>query len=436
MNPALIGIIGIIVLVLIFLLNMPIAFSMAFAGLIGTWYLISAGVSFNILAREFFNIFSTYTLSCIPMFVLMGTIAANSGISKNLYATGYAFVGQFRGGLALATTIGCALFAAISGSSAAEAAAMAKVALPEMKKYNYGTSLATGSIAAAGTLAILIPPSMGFIVYGFLTQESVGRLFIAGIIPGILLTILFLIIVYIICKLNPDLGPAGQSVSWKEKLKSLSGCIDMVLLFLLVIGGLFAGIFTPTEGGAIGASGALILSLIRRRIGWRGIVESLRDTAIVTSMIFVILAGAFVFGRFMAYSGITSVMIDLLTSGNLSPNAVMWLIFGVYLVGGCFMEFTPLGALTIPTLLPIIKDLGFDPIWFGVYCVVCAEMALITPPVGMNVFVIKAVAPDVPLNTIFKGAVPFVAAQFVLFLVLLYFPKIATFLPNLMMGYK
>lgn len=434
MDPILIGVIGCVTLIVIFLLGMPIAFTMAIVGLAGIWLLSSVEIGLSMLAREFWQVFSTYTLSVIPMFVLMGTIAANSGISKNLYATGYAFFGQFRGGLALATTIGCGLFAAVCGSSAAEAASMAKVALPEMKKYRYDESLATGCIAAGGTLGILIPPSMGFIVYGFLTQVSVGRLFIAGIIPGIILTLLFMLTVYVICRVNPNIGPAGPSVSWKARFASLTGVIDMLILFLVVIGGLFAGIFTPTEGGAIGAGGALILCLIRRRISWRGFLDSLGDTAVVTSMIFVILSGAFIFGRFMALSGLTAAIIDWLSSGYMPPYAVIWLVFVVYLIGGCFMEFASLGALTIPILFPIITNLGFNPVWFGVFCVVSGELAMITPPVGINVFVLKAVAPEVPLYTIYKGALPFVIAVVVLVILIIYTPQIALFLPNLMMG--
>jgi len=434
MDQTLVGIIGCVILILMFFLNMPVAFVMALVGLAGIWYLQSATISFDVLSREFFSTFSTYTLSCIPGFVLMGTIAANSGISKNLYAAGYAFVGHFRGGLALATTIGCALFAAVSGSSAAEAATMAKIALPEMKKYNYDTSLATGSIAAAGTLAILIPPSMGLIIYGFLTQESIGKLFIAGIIPGILLTVLFMAVVYIICLINPSAGPAGRPVTWKTRIASLSGCIDMILLFLLIIIGLFVGLFTPTEGGAIGAVGALIISLVRRQMNWHKFLDSLKDTAVITSMFFAILAGAFVFGRFMAYSGITFALTNWLTTGPFSPYVVMWLIFFMYAIAGCFMDFSSIGALTIPILFPIIINLGFDPLWFGIITVVSSEMALITPPVGMNVFIIKSVAPSIPINTIFKGATPFLAAEFCLFLILLHFPQIATFLPSLMTG--
>jgi C4-dicarboxylate transporter DctM subunit len=433
MSPALIGILGIVALLVVLFSGMPVAFGMAFVGFFGIWIVRGSASAFTVLPTEFVNTFSTYSLTCVPMFVLMGSIAAYSGISKNLYATGYAFVGHLRGGLALATTIGCALFAAITGSSSAEAAAMAKVALPEMKRYDYDTALATGSIAAAGTLAILIPPSLGFIVYGFLTNVSVGRLFIAGMIPGIFLMVLFIVVVYVICLIKPEYGPAGKRSTWKERFKSLTGCIDMVLLFLLVIGGLFVGFFTPTEGGAIGAGGALILALARRRIGMRGIIDSLRDTIIVTSMIFVILSGAFVFGRFMAYSGITFTLIDWLSAGNIPGYWILWLIFFGYAIAGCFMDFAPIGALTLPTLFPIVTSLGYDPIWFGVFTVVCSEMALITPPIGMNVFVISTVVPEVPLNTIYRGAVPFVVAEFVMFLVLMHFPIIATFLPNLML---
>jgi C4-dicarboxylate transporter DctM subunit len=434
MSPILIGVIGCIALIVAFVIEIPVAFAMALVGLAGIWVLNSLDIGLTILAREFWMTFNTYTLSVVPMFVLMGTIAANSGIAKDLYATGYAFLGKFRGGLALATTIGCALFAAVCGSSAAEAASMAKVSLPEMQKYKYDSALATGCIAAAGTMAILIPPSLGFIVYGFLTQESVGRLFIAGIIPGIVLTLLFIITVFTLCWINPKLGPEGPGMSWGARLKSLSGCIDMILLFLLVIGGLFAGFFTPTEGGAVGAGGALILTLIRRRLGWHGFLEALKDTAIVTSMIFVILGGAFVFGRFMAFSGITDAIINWLSAGHLPPYAVIWLIFFIYLIGGCFMDFAPLGALTIPILYPIIVNLGFDPIWFGVFCVIVAEFALITPPVGMNVFVIKAVVPEIPISTIYRGVLPFVISEFALVLLVVYIPQLATFLPELMMG--
>ena len=286
MSSSIVGIIGCLLLILAFLMEMPVAFAMAAIGLAGIIYLTSPIVGLTLLAREFWQVFSTYTLSVVPMFVLMGTLAANSGISKNLYETGYAFFGRFRGGLALATTIGCGLFAAVCGSSAAEAASMSKVALPEMKKYNYDMKLATGCIAAAGTLGLLIPPSMGFIVYGFLTQVSVGRLFIAGIIPGVILTILFMFTVSIICRINPTLGPSGPPTSWKNKVKALAGCFDMLLLFILVIGGLFIGIFTPTEAGAFGAGSALLLCVIKGRINWRSFLLALEDTAVISSMFF------------------------------------------------------------------------------------------------------------------------------------------------------
>jgi C4-dicarboxylate transporter DctM subunit len=434
LSLSIIGVIGVVVLVLIFLSGMPVAFAMALIGFAGACYLSSVGAGFNLLAREFWQTFSTYTLSVIPMFVLMGAIAFNSGISTRLYATAYSFLGHLRGGLALATTAGCALFAAVCGSTAASAAAMGKVTLPEMKRYNYEPSLATGSVAAGGTLGILIPPSTGFIFYSILTGESVGRLFMAGILPGINLTILFMIAVYIICRFNPNLGPAGSRTPWKSRVASLSGSIDMILLFVLVMGGLFAGIFTPTEAGAAGAGGALILSLARRQMSWRRFADSLLETVAISSMVFVILAGAFVFGRFVAYTRIPFELIDWLSVSPLSAYQAMWLIILLYMVGGCFMDFMPLGALTIPILYPVILHLGFDGIWFGVICVLTAEMGVITPPVGMNVYVIKGVAPEVPIQTIFKGVVPFVLAIMVCIALQMHFSQIALFLPNLMMG--
>jgi C4-dicarboxylate transporter DctM subunit len=434
LSLSIIGVIGVVVLVLIFLSGMPVAFAMALIGFAGACYLSSVGAGFNLLAREFWQTFSTYTLSVIPMFVLMGAIAFNSGISTRLYATAYSFLGHLRGGLALATTAGCALFAAVCGSTAASAAAMGKVTLPEMKRYNYEPSLATGSVAAGGTLGILIPPSTGFIFYSILTGESVGRLFMAGILPGINLTILFMIAVYIICRFNPNLGPAGSRTPWKSRVASLSGSIDMILLFVLVMGGLFAGIFTPTEAGAAGAGGALILSLARRQMSWRRFADSLLETVAISSMVFVIMAGAFVFGRFVAYTRIPFELIDWLSVSPLSAYQAMWLIILLYMVGGCFMDFMPLGALTIPILYPVILHLGFDGIWFGVICVLTAEMGVITPPVGMNVYVIKGVAPEVPIQTIFKGVVPFVLAIMVCIALQMHFSQIALFLPNLMMG--
>jgi C4-dicarboxylate transporter DctM subunit len=431
---SIVGVIGVVVLVLFFLSGMPVAFAMALIGFGGACYLSSVGAGFTLLAREFWQTFSTYTLSVIPMFVLMGSIAFNSGISTRLYATAYSFLGHLRGGLALATTAGCALFAAVCGSTAASAAAMGKVTLPEMKRYNYEQSLATGSVAAGGTLGILIPPSTGFIFYSILTGESVGRLFIAGIFPGINLTILFMIAVFIICRFNPKLGPAGARTPWKARVASLSGSIDMVLLFVLVMGGLFVGIFTPTEAGAVGAGGALILSLARRQMSWRRFADSLLETVAISSMVFVILAGAFVFGRFVAYTRITFELIEWLGVLPLSSYQIMWLIILLYMVGGCFMDFMALGALTIPILYPVILSLGFDGIWFGVISVLTAEMGVITPPVGMNVYVIKGVAPDVPINTIFRGVIPFVVAIMVCIAIQMHFTQIALFLPNLMMG--
>jgi C4-dicarboxylate transporter DctM subunit len=336
MSPTLIGIIGIIILFVIMLLGFPLAIAMALVGFAGICYLASIDAAMAILARTFWQVFSDYSLTVIPMFVLMGVIAFNSGITSRLYKSANSFLGHFRGGLAMATVGGSALFGAICGSSSAATAAIGKVALPEMKKYNYEPSIACASIAAGGGLSILIPPSTGFIILAILMEQSVGELFIAGILPGILLTILFLIVIFILCRMNPSLGPAGAKSTWKARIASLSGSIDMLILFLLVMGGLFTGVFTPTEAGAAGAGGALILSLVRRQLSLKGFLNSLLETVELSSIIYLLLAGAFVLGPFMAYSRITSSLIDWLTLSHLSPYLIMWLIIAAYLVAGCF----------------------------------------------------------------------------------------------------
>ena len=434
MSLSLIGVLGFVVLILVFLTGLPVAFAMATVGFAGIWLLNSLGAGLAFLARDFWETYSTYTLSVIPMFIFMGTIAFNTGISKRLYATAHAFLGHLRGGLAMATIGGCALFAAVCGSTTASVGAMGQVTLPEMKAYRYAPSLAAGSVAAGGTLGILIPPSTGFIIYGIMTTESVGKLFIAGILPGIILTTLFILTIFILCRLDPDLGPAGPKLKWNAKIKSLSGSIDMLLLFALVMGGIFFGYFTPTEAGAVGAGGALVLSVLRRKLTWQGFVDSALETVAISCMIFVLLAGAFVFGRFVAFTQITFALTDWLMAGSMSPTIIISLIVLGYCIGGCFMDSLPLVTLTVPILYPIILALGFDPIWFGVILILTGEMGIITPPIGMNVFVLKGVAPDIPIETMFKGTTPFVIAVAVCIVILIIFPRIATFLPQTMMG--
>jgi len=431
MSPVTIGIIGIVVLIAIFLLRMPVGFAMAAVGLVGFSYLVSPEAGLSIVARDVFHTFSSYSLTVIPMFVLMGSIAFASGMSRRLYDAGYSLVGRLRGGLAMATVVGCAGFAAISGSTNATAAAMGRVSLPEMKRYNYADSLATGSVAAAGSLGILIPPSTIFIIYGIMTEQSIGKLFVAGVLPGLVLASLFIIVVALVCWRDPSLAPTGAATNWKEKIAGLTGISEMLVLFGLVIGGLFLGWFSPTQAGGAGAAGALVIGLVRRQLTWQGFLGAVKDALRITCMVMIIVAGAVVFGHFIAVAKIPLMLAAWVVGLPLPPVAIMGVIVLIYLLGGCFMDALALISLTIPIFYPAVLALGFDPIWFGVIIVLVTEMGVITPPVGVNVYVIKGIAEGVPLETIFKGILPFLGALAVAIGILMAFPQIATYLPSL-----
>jgi len=431
MSPVVVGIIGIGLLVLLFLLRMPVAFAMALVGFVGFTYLTTPEAALGLLGRDIFDTFSSYPLSVIPMFILMGTFAFASGISQRLYKTTYTWVGALPGGLTMATVFACAGFGAICGSSTATAATMGQIALPEMKKYKYDDALATGTVAAAGTLGILIPPSTVLIVYGYLTEESIGKLFIAGVLPGIIMSIFFAATVALLCWRNPAIGPPGVPTSWKEKLRVMTGIIEAVILFLLAIGGLFLGWFSPTQSGAIGAGGALLIGLARRQLSWQTFIDAGKEALRTSCMVIFIITGAVIFGHFMAVSRIPFVLAEWLGGLPIHPMAVMVVIIFIYFIGGFFMDAMGLIVLTVPIFFPLVKELGFDPIWFGVIIVLVGEMGVITPPVGVNVFVIKGIAPDVPLETIFKGIFPFLVALIIVTVILLVFPQIATFLPSL-----
>jgi C4-dicarboxylate transporter DctM subunit len=430
MSPIIAGIVGIVLLLLLFLIRLPVAFAMAFVGLAGFAYLSGPGPALSLLAQDVFEQFSSYPLTVIPMFILMGTFAFASGISQRLYKTTYTWVGQFRGGLTMATVFACAGFGAICGSSTATAATMGKIALPEMQKYNYDKKLATGTVAAAGTLGILIPPSTILIVYGIMTEESIGKLFIAGVLPGILLSLFFAATVVVLCLRNPAIGPPGVPTSWKEKLRAITGIIPAIILFLLAIGGLFLGWFSPTQAGAIGAGGALIIGLARRQINWRTFIEAGKEGLRTGCMVIFIITGAVIFGHFMAISTIPFRLADWLGGLAIHRMAVMAVIIFIYFMGGFFMDSMGLVVVTIPIFFPVVMELGFDPIWFGVIIVLVAEMGVITPPVGVNVFVIKGIAPDTPIEVIFKGIFPFLFALMIVTVILVIFPQIATFLPS------
>lgn len=432
MSSITVGIIGLGILFLIMFLRVPIGVAMALVGIIGFSYLVSVEGAFHVAAAEVYSMFFSYSLTPVALFIFMGQIVFRSGVGERLYRTVYSWLGHLSGGLSMATIGACAGFAAICGSPTASVATMGTVCLPEMKRYNYDPALATGCVAAGGTLGILIPPSVTFIVYGILVEESIGKLFIAGIFPGLLLAGLFIVTIFVITRRNPRLGPPGTRSTWRERLVSLTGVWEMLVLFALVMGGLFAGLFTPTEAGALGAFGALILGLVERRLTRRELIKSLFETLRTTSMVFVILAGTSILGRFLAVTKIPFELAGWVSELSASPMAIFAVIVLVYIIAGCVIEALPLIMLTVPIFFPVVVALGFDPIWFGVIIVLVAQMGLITPPVGVSAYVIKGVAPDVPLGTIFRGAITFLPAMVICVIILMVFPQVALFLPNLM----
>ena len=432
MSPVTIGILGILLLFLLLALRMQIGFSMAVVGFLGFAVLNALKPSFSILGMEPFKIGATYSLSVIPLFILMGQFANSSRMGSEIYQTVYRWIGFLPGGLSMATIVACGGFAAISGSSLAAAATMGMVALPEMKRFKYEDALATGCIAAGGTLGILIPPSTVMIIYGILTELPIAPLFIAGIAPGVLLTLLFILAVFIMTKIKPKLGPPGPTFTLKEKIYSLKDTWSILTLFVLVIGGLYTGWFTPTEAAGVGAFGAFVITIVKKKLTWQNLTESLAQTIRTTAMVFLILIGAHIFGYFLTISQIPDQLSILASEAGLNRYIVLAILILFYIVLGCFMEGLAIMVLTIPIVFPLILDLGFDPIWFGVIITLVMEMSLITPPVGINVFVISGIAKDVPMYTIFRGVLPFWVAMLVCIILLIIFPQLALFLPQTM----
>ena len=431
MSATTIGIIGIVALFVLIFLRMPIGFLMAIIGAVGFAAIVTGNAALNLLAKDFFSVFSSHELTVIPLFVLMGQVSFHSGISSRLFDTAYKFIGHLPGGLAIAAVGACAAFSAVCGSTNATAATMAAATLPEMKRYNYKPNLATGVVAAGGSLGILIPPSVIFIVYGILTEQSIGKLFLAGVIPGTLLVILFVATILIWARINPSLGPAGPKATWKERFKSIQGVIETLLIFILVLGGLFSGFFTPTEAGAIGAFVTIIIAIARKMLTWEKFVTSLFETTRTTCMIMVIVAGATIFGHFLAVSRIPYNIASWVSAMNMSPILIMFMIVLIYIIGGCFIDSLALIMLTVPIFYPLVSQLGFDPIWFGVIIVMVTQIGVLTPPVGVSVYVVSGIARNVPLEVIFKGVIPFIIALLIGVLLIMIFPKIALFLPQM-----
>jgi tripartite ATP-independent transporter DctM subunit len=434
MSPTAAGLVGFVALFALLALRMPIGLAMMLVGAAGIAILNSPQAAFNVLGAFPFSYSAVFTLSVIPLFVLMGSFASVSGMGADLYLTAYAWVGHRRGGLAAATIIACAGFAALSGSSVAAAATMGKVALPEMRRYRYDPRLATGSIAAGGTLGILIPPSTVLIVYALLTEQSIGRLFLAGFLPGLLLTLLFVATVFIVSMLNPEAGPAGERQTLRQRLSVLVGSGAFLLIVIIVVGGIYLGVFTVTEAAAIGAFVTFLHALWKRRLTLPAFSTALLETIRTTAMVFLILIGAHFFAPFLALTRIPVELASAIGDLAIPGFAILALILVAYIALGTFMEGFAMMVLTVPIVLPIILTLGYDPIWFGIIMVIVIEMGLISPPVGINVFVVKGVAEDVPLGQIYAGIVPFWIAMAVCAILLIIFPEIALLLPNTMMG--
>ncbi len=433
LSGILIGAIGFIILFSMLLIRVPIAFAMGFIGLMGLFCLKrTPEAALSAIGEIPYMQTADFVFVAIPMFMLMGELAFYSGLSADLFECANRWLGRLPGGLACATVGGCAGFGAVCGESLPTVITMTSVALPPMRERKYDPALATGALAAGGTLGILIPPSIGFIFYSIITEESVGRLFMAGVMPGLLLSAMFMIAIVIQVKRKPSLAPKGDKYTMQEKISSLVLLLPMVALFGLVVGGILAGAFTPGEGGAVGAMGAFVYALMRRRVNMDVLKNSLVATVTMSGKIFVIFAGVYIFGAFLSSSRLPNLLADTIVEMQVNRYVVLMVIVFLYIVLGCVMNILPMMLLTLPSIFPTVQALGFDGIWFGVITVMLMEMGMITPPVGMNVFTLSSLAPDIPMATIFKGVMPFFLAMLVTIMLIIAFPGIALWLPNLL----
>ena len=432
MSPAATGVVGIAVLIMVIMLGLEVGPSMMIVGFLGTSYLVGMDGALGVIGISPYAELWKYSYSVVAMFVLMGAIIYQAGIAEYLYHAAHKWLGHLPGGLGIATVAACGAFAAISSSSLATAATMGKVALPEMDRYNYKRSFSTGIIAAGGTIGIMIPPSTLLIIFGFLTETSVGKLFFAAFIPGILEVLLYIVLIVIILRFRPNYAVTAKRAPFREMVKSSFKVWPVLVLFLLVLGGIYFGYFTPTEAGAVGAAGALIIGISGRWLSRKKMLSALSDATSTTTMIFFILIGAMIFNYFMAVTRLPYDLAALVTTAGLPPYGVLSVMLFIYIVMGCFMDAWAMMLLTVPIFTPVLFSLGFAPLWVGVITVRIIEIAEITPPFGMNVFVLKTVAKDVPINEIFAGVMPFVAADLVLLAILVVFPQLSLFLPGLM----
>ncbi|EPF9309008.1 TRAP transporter large permease [Vibrio vulnificus] len=428
------SIVGFSVLIALILLRLPLAFAMGVIGFIGFWYINDYNwtAAMSMAARRIIDTGQDYGLSVIPLFILMGNFVTKAGISNELYKACNAFVGHRRGGLSMSTILACGGFSAICGSSLATSATMSKVAMPPMRKYGYSDGLASASIAAGGTLGILIPPSVMLVIYGLLTETSIRELFAAGFLPGLLGIVLYILAVQWVVSRKPESAPPGERVSWKGRLIALKGIFSTLLLFVIVMGGIYIGAFTPTEAAGIGACGAFALAGVRGKLNYTVLREILIDTAKTSASLFAVVISALILSNFVNRAGLPTALVELIQTANVTPMMALGLILVIYIILGCVFESMSMMLLTVPIFYPVIVELGFDPIWFGIIVVVVTEISLITPPVGLNVFVLSGLIKDINTATIFRGVLPFWVADMVRLALIVLVPAIALYLPNML----
>ncbi|RII38859.1 TRAP transporter large permease [Pseudooceanicola sediminis] len=434
MSDLTIGILGFIALFGLMILRTPVAFAMLMVGFFGTWWIDGLRRAGAIMMTETYSSVANYSLIVIPMFILLGNVSSEAGFSRGLYDAAYAWVGRFRGGLATASVMGCAAFSAVSGSSVATAVTIGKVALPEMKRLGYGDGISTGSIAAGGTLGFLIPPSTGFVIYAILTEESIGRLFMAGVLPGALMMALFIVAIWVVTLIDPTQGPKGEKVAFAARMRALMTALPLLTVIIVSIGGIYLGVFTPVEASGVGAALTVILAFATRSIRLGGFNRAVMDTVRTTAMLYMIVVGANVLNPFLALTDIPNALGAALNAFGIGAYGTLLVILLSYVVLGMFLDGLAMLVITVPIYYPVIMALGFDPIWFGVIAVIVIEMGMITPPVGLNVFVVRNVAENVPLATVFRGVLPFLIAMIVCIILIILFPGIALLIPNSMFG--
>ena len=432
MSEVTIGIIGLGVVLLMFLTGIELGFAMALVGFVGFGIIVSMKAALNLLAKDVFDVFASYGFTVIPLFVLMGQVAFNAGIAKRLYNSAFRFIGHIPGGMAMATVAGATAFKAICGSSPATAATFASVAVPEMDRYHYDKKLSTGIVATVGTLGILIPPSVTLIVFGIITEQSIGKLFLAGIVPGLMIAFFFICIIYGWCRINPALGPRGERSTWKQRFSSLPDVFWVALIFVMVVGGLMQGFFTPTEAGSIGTFAVLLLSVLKRDINFKRYLKSVAESLRTACMVLMLIAGSTILGHFLAVTRIPMIAADWIIGLPLHKDLIMVLIGLIYLLGGSFIDDLAFMVLATPIFYPAITKLGFNPIWFGMIIAITVMIGVVIPPVAINVFVVKNIT-KVPFGVIYKGVYPFLISLVVCGALLFLFPQLATFLPSVLM---